>query len=128
MLFNCRATIAGMNTKHFKELLISEKTQLEEELKNIALFNDETNVWEATPDQDMIGEIDDNDAADRFEDFEARSSMVSTFQARLTDINIALSKIEHGTYGICEISGKKIEQDRLEANPAARTSKEHMNG
>ncbi len=127
MLFTRRATIAGMNTNHFKELLLAEKVQLEEELKNIALFNDETNIWEATPDQDMIGEIDDNDAADRFEDFEARSSMVSTFQTRLTDINDALKKIEGGTYGICEVSGEKIEPARLEANPAARTSMAHMN-
>jgi RNA polymerase-binding transcription factor DksA len=117
-----------MNTNHFKGKLETEQAQLEEELGAIARFNDETNVWEATPDQDMMGEIDDNDAADRFEDFEARSSMVSTLQARLTDVKDALKKIEAGTYGICEVSGEKIEEARLEANPAARTSMSHMNG
>ena len=112
---------------HFKEKLLAEKTSLEEELKGIALFNAETGVWEATPDTEMVGEIDDNDAADRFEDFEGRSSMVTTLQSRLSDVNHALEKIEKGTYGLCEVSGEEIEKDRLEANPSARTCKKHIN-
>ena len=117
-----------IDTKHFKEKLLAEKATLESELGGIALFNTETNLWEATPDQDMMGEIDDNDAADRFEDFEERSSMVGTLQARLIDVNHALGKIEKGKgYGICEVSGETIETARLEANPAARTCKGHIN-
>ncbi len=116
-----------MKTATYKEKLSAEKANLEEELKSIAIFNTETNIWEATPDQEMMGEIDDNDAADRFEDFEGRSGMVTTLQARLTDIENALAKIEGGKYGVCEICGKKIEENRLDANPSARTCKEHMN-
>ncbi len=116
-----------INTHHFKDKLEAEKKTLEEELGQIAIFNTETNIWEATPDQEMMGEIDDNDAADRFEDFEGRSGMVNTLQARLTDVNIALDKIEAGTFGKCEVCGTPIEEDRLEANPAARTNKAHMN-
>jgi DnaK suppressor protein len=116
-----------LDTKPFKEKLETEQKLLEEELGNIALLNKETGQWEATPDQDLMGEIDDNDAADRFEDFEERSAMVSTLQSRLKDINGALKKIEDGTYGTCEVDGGPIEKARLEANPAARTCKEHMN-
>ena len=115
-----------IKTDQFKDRLLSEKASLEEELRDIAIFNTETNLWEATPDQDMTGEIDDNDAADRFEDFEGRTSMVGTMQARLIDVENALDKIEKGSYGMCEVSGHPIEADRLEANPAARTNKEHM--
>jgi len=115
------------NTEHFKTALLTEKQTLEEELGGIALFNTETHTWEATPDQELMGETDDNDAADRFEDFEGRSGMVITLQARLTDVDAALAKIEAGTFGICEVSGDPIETDRLEANPAARTNKAHMN-
>jgi len=122
------ASIRGMiTTNTFKERLETEKKGLEEELGQIAIFNTETNMWEATPDQDMMGEIDDNDAADRFEDFEERTGMVTTLQARLLDVSRALAKIEAGTFGICEVCGEKIEADRLEANPAARTNKAHMN-
>jgi RNA polymerase-binding transcription factor DksA len=116
-----------IDTTYFKEKLETEKKLLEEELGAIAIFNTDTSAWEATPDQEMVGEIDDNDAADRFEDFEERTSMVNTLQSRLTDINHALTKIENGSFGICEVSGEPIEMDRLEANPAARTSKAHMN-
>ncbi len=116
------------NMTHYKDKLEAEKKTLEEELVDIAIFNTETNIWEATPDQELVGEIDDNDAADRFEDFEGRSGMVTTLQARLSDVNHALEKIEKGTYGICETGGEKIEDARLEANPSARTCKEHMNG
>jgi len=116
-----------MNTIHFKDTLLAEKGSLEQELRSIAIFNTETNIWEATPDQDMVGEIDDNDAADRFEDFEGRSGMVTTLQSRLSKVDKALIKIEEGTYGICEIGGEKIESARLEANPSAKTCKAHMN-
>lgn len=117
-----------MDTSHFKNALLAEQHDLENELADIARFNTETNLWEASPDTDMMNEIDDNDAADRFEDFEARSAMVTTQQARLTDVKDALAKIEAGTYGICETSGEVIEEARLKANPAARTCKHHMNG
>jgi RNA polymerase-binding transcription factor DksA len=36
--------------------------------------------------------------------------------------------MDSGSYGKCEVCGKAIEADRLEANPAAPTCKEHMNG
>jgi len=123
-----RASIRGMkNTDHYKTALLAEKQTLQEELGGIALFNTETNLWEATPDQELMGETDDNDAADRFEDFEGRSAMVTTLQTRLTDIDAALAKIEAGTFGVCEISGEPIEEARLNANPAARTNMAHMN-
>jgi RNA polymerase-binding transcription factor DksA len=117
-----------MDIKKVKESLVTEQNLLEGELGNIARFNTDTNMWEATPDTDMMNQSDDNDAADRFEDFEERTSMLNTLQARLTDVKDALIKIENGKFGICEVSGEKIEDDRLEANPAARTNKAHMNG
>ncbi len=114
------------NVEKYEKMLLEEKGSLEEELSEIALFNPETNTWEATPDRELMGETDDNDAADRFEDFEERSGMVSTLRDRLYDVNLALTKIETGVYGICEISGDKIEEDRLMANPAARTNKANI--
>lgn len=116
-----------ITTDSYKQTLLGEQQTLESELAEIAIFNTETNLWEATPNQELTGESDENDAADRFEDFEGRSGMVMTLQSRLTDVNDALEKIENGTYGMCEVSGEPIEKDRLRANPAARTNKAHMN-
>ena len=36
-------------------------------------------------------------------------------------------KMEKETFGICEVCGKEIEEDRLLANPSARTCKKHLN-
>src|SRR5690606_36414979 len=43
----------------------------------------------------------------------------------LREINLALSKLQDGTYGICEGTGKPIGKPRLEAKPWARYSIEH---
>ncbi len=37
-------------------------------------------------------------------------------------------RIEDGTYGVCTVSGEEIETERLEADPAAKTCKAHLNG
>ncbi|MBI4919824.1 TraR/DksA C4-type zinc finger protein [Candidatus Azambacteria bacterium] len=47
-------------------------------------------------------------------------------ELRLRDVNGALEKIEKGTYGTCETCGAEIPEDRLKANPAAKTDMEHV--
>src|SRR5712692_3135628 len=47
-------------------------------------------------------------------------SMLSQEQDALYGIDLALKRIELGTYGICEMSGKPIPRARLEAIPFAR--------
>jgi DnaK suppressor protein len=39
--------------------------------------------------------------------------------ATITEIDLALAKINSGTYGICELCGKEIPEPRLEALPHA---------
>ena len=43
-------------------------------------------------------------------------------QTLLPEIEKALKRIEEGTYGLCEISGKRIEEKRLLAIPWTRVS------
>lgn len=40
------------------------------------------------------------------------------------EIEDALLRIERGQYGVCEVCGRRIEMDRLEAAPSARLCKE----
>lgn len=47
-------------------------------------------------------------------------SLLSQEQDALYEINEALKRIESGTYGICEMSGKRIPEVRLEALPFTR--------
>lgn len=119
-----------MNTEIYKQKLEEEKTRLESELGSIGRINpDNPADWEATPDNDEEQrEADPNSRADRIEDYENNTAILKQLEIQLTDVNDALARIEAGTYGKCEVSGEQIEEGRLNANPAARTCMEHMNG
>ena len=51
-------------------------------------------------------------------------NLLSQEQDALYEIDEALKRIELGTYGICEVSGKQINKERLEAIPFARLTVE----
>ncbi|OGI76847.1 hypothetical protein A3B85_01910 [Candidatus Nomurabacteria bacterium RIFCSPHIGHO2_02_FULL_37_13] len=115
-----------LDKKKIKEKLEKERDTLLEELRDMGKLNPETGEWEATPEEQNAPETDQNDMADRFEDFEARSSMMKTLEPRLNNVLKALKRLNRESFGKCEICKKDIEMARLEANPAARTCKEHL--
>jgi DnaK suppressor protein len=119
-----------MNIDHYKELLLAEQKKLEAELADIGQKNPSNSEdWEATPDEDMDNaDPDKNIRADAIEEYANRIGIAAPLEARLTEISAALERIENSAYGVCETCGEKIEEDRLEANPAARTCKAHING
>ncbi|MBU6391668.1 MAG: TraR/DksA C4-type zinc finger protein [Planctomycetota bacterium] len=45
--------------------------------------------------------------------------LIQSGEQGLRDIDIALEKIEEGTFGICEICRKKINKERMRAVPSA---------
>ncbi len=51
-------------------------------------------------------------------------SLVSSEQEALAEIEAAIQRIKNGTYGVCELTGKPINKDRLLAVPFARFSVE----
>lgn len=110
------------------EMLETEKTTLRQELSRIGKENPQTGDWYAIPEvTDGDADADYSDQADYVEEFESRSAQLGELEIRLRDVVDALEKINNNTYGVCEKSGEPIEIDRLQANPAARTSKAHMN-
>jgi len=118
----------NLDIKHFEKKLLAEKESIENELATIGRINpDNPKDWEATPGDINEHSADPNKLADNVEEYEARTATLKELENSLKDINDALKKIEEGSYGICEISGEQIEQDRLEANPSARTCKAHLN-
>lgn len=113
---------------HFKEKLTEEKNLLEKELETVGRRNpDNPSDWEAIPAEGATQEPDETDAADNVEDYGENQAILSTLETKYNDVKTALDKIENGNYGLCEVCGKEIESDRLEANPSAKTCKEHMN-
>ena len=117
-----------MNTEHFKDKLDEELDTVESALHDIAVLNKETGEWEAKGEdmETMAPTQDDNEFADKLEEFDEHKEELPALSARWTDIKHAFQKIDKGTYGKCENGGEMIEEDRLEANPAARTCKKHL--
>ena len=115
-----------LDKKKIKEKLEKERDILLEQLADMGKLNPETGEWEATPEELEAPEADPNEMEDRFEDFEAKSSMIKTLAPRLNDVLRALKSVNRESFGKCEVCKKDIEDDRLEANPAARTCKEHL--
>jgi DnaK suppressor protein len=95
----------------FKELLLSRKEQV---LKNI---------------DGTVQEIRDTDISDARDDADFASLNTSKFigqalsvqqSKELFEIEYALSKIEEGTYGICEMCEEEISIQRLKIKPHAK--------
>lgn len=117
-----------IDKKKIKEKLEKERDVLLEQMKDMGKFDTDTGEWEATPEEISSPQSDENDKADRFEDFESRSSMIRTLEPRLKSIIKALKGLNRDSFGKCEVCKKDIENTRLEANPAARTCKKHLEG
>ncbi len=114
------------DTPHLKALLLTELDAVTEELKTLGVHNPENkHDWVATPVDTETNEADENTSADHAEELEERTAILADLEKRYNETLLALEKIETGTYGICEISGEPIEEDRLLANPAARTCVAH---
>lgn len=114
-----------MDTNILRAKLEEERATLEKELGDLGIKDPETGDWGAIGEPDGE-EADKNDMADRDEEFANRANTLAELELRLRDVSDALSKIGGGEYGKCAVCGGMIEEDRLMANPAARTCKEHM--
>lgn len=113
-------------TEHFKEKLVSEKKELEADLAEVGQKNPSTaQGWEATSTNIEVDAADENEVADKFEEIEGNNGILKQLENQLDEVNSALDRILRGTYGICEVCGKPIEVERLEANPSSRTSIKH---
>jgi len=71
------------------------------------------------------GRAHSNHLADQGSDeaeYETKLLLSATQTEYLRDIEDALNRIEDGTYGFCEVTGKAINIERLEALPTAKLS------
>lgn len=100
-----------------RDNLVTERTELEEQLKEI-----EESVFQS-PQSEVSGEVgyDTDDYADAgsatFER-EKDLSIANNVQDLLVKVNRALEKIDEGTYGVCESCGNPIDSARLKALPS----------
>ena len=108
-----------------KEKLLRLRDALVESIAGVAKGNFRSHA-NGTDAASFVGDLADagRDASER----DLALSLLSQEHNALTEIDQALERIEQGTYGICEISGKPIPRARLEAIPFARHTVECQSG
>jgi DnaK suppressor protein len=93
------------------------------ELRDYLLRRQDNLVRDATEEQPAFSLHMADAGTDSF-DRDFALSRISSEQDAVYEIDQALNRIRSGTYGICELTGKPIEAQRLEAVPWARFSLE----
>lgn len=100
------------------------KTLLATERERVAgLLSDTTSAGRADRAEANVSGSYDN-AAERLTAEEGDDAIAASLRQRLAAIDRAERRLEAGTYGVSTRSGLPIEEDRLEADPAAELTAE----
>ena len=117
-----------LSTQKVAELrlqLLRDKQELEEHFKQNDHFGLDRGHY-----HESMGELSsyDNHPADEGTELYEREKDIALnehYELELGNIDQALTAMENGTYGKCEICGKEIPLERLEALPNTTYCKEH---
>ncbi|NBD74230.1 hypothetical protein GVX82_04305 [Patescibacteria group bacterium] len=116
-----------MDTTPYQEALEAERVALEAQLREVGVQTEPgSGVWIPSASDLAVDQADPNEVADAAEESSEHVALVTELSARYRNVLRALKKIEEGTYGVDELDGEPIEEDRLHANPAARTRKANL--
>jgi len=115
-----------MDTNKFKKQLEKELKLIEKEMGEVGRINPSNpKDWEPVETDMGSDPADNNDVADEMESFGENAAVLNKLEPKYNDIKTALEKIKNGTYGKCEVGGEDIPEDRLKANPSAKTCIKH---
>jgi len=105
----------------FEKLLLAERERLVKEVLQL----EEENLGEA---ERPLGEDMSSFAEVGTESWDRETALrvASAESEAVREIDEALDRIQNGTYGICEGTGKQIPKARLEVFPWARYTVEHQ--
>ena len=115
---------AEMNV--FRERLLALRARLRGDVNRMADAALKKNRAQANGDLSSMPIHMADLGSDNFEQ-EFTLELLDSERKVLVEIEDALKRIEEGTFGICEGTGKPIERSRLEAIPWARYSVEYAN-
>lgn len=115
-----------MDNEAARNLLVEERQRLEAlketfELSDVQLETEQESVDELSSVDQHPGDL----GTETFER-EKRLSVLVSVEAQLADVERAFERLGDGRYGVCEVCGKPIPDERLEARPAARFCAEHQ--
>ena len=99
---------------HFRQKLLDERRAIERRISAR-----EGDIMDTVRDEEGVGDNEDEGQRTYDREDEIVSNELDTQQ--LEQVKKALARIEAGTYGVSEVSGKPIPLTRLEAVPSATT-------
>jgi RNA polymerase-binding protein DksA len=109
----------AVDTNRFRDALTQERDRIRKAIdylheENAGSLEDESG--------EVVGTVDNHlgDTATVTYDREMDYSLEENSESVLREIEAALQRIEDGTYGTCDVCGKQIEEERLEAIPWTR--------
>ena len=110
---------AVKDVEKFKQALLEERARVVRAIEymheeNPGSISDETGEVPASSDNHLA------ETATATVDREIDYTLEENSEQVLAEIDAALQRIEDGTYGTCEVCGKPIGEERLEARPWAR--------
>ncbi len=109
-----KSTLSPRDLAHFRDLLLAKRAELIGDLSGI---ESEANGRPGDLSRVPIHMADK--ATDEWIE-ELSRGLAENERRLLLEINDALERIENGTYGACEMTGRPISRARLEAEPWAR--------
>jgi DnaK suppressor protein len=98
---------------------LEERLKAERDAIESRIAANKRGIQETVRDESGVGDIEDE--ASLLYDREAEIDENARDRKELAQVNRALERIERGTYGVSEVSGKPIPIERLEALPYATT-------
>jgi len=114
-----RSALTTKEVEHFKQLLLQKRTEIIGDVNSIEDEALRKSRLDAAGDLSSMPIHMADIGTDNFEQ-EFALGLMDSERKLLTEINGALIRIEEGTYGICEGTGKPITRTRLQAKPWAR--------
>ncbi|MFC1638652.1 TraR/DksA family transcriptional regulator [Patescibacteria group bacterium] len=103
--------------KEMKVQLTEEKERLEAELGQISTKNPRAE-GDFKANFPNIGDKEDENA-DEVATYSTNLTLERTLESSLRDVELALGRVEKGTYGICKYCDQEIIEKRLRARPAS---------
>jgi len=116
--------LRSADIEHFKHLLLQKRREILSNVSNIEREALRKSRLDASGDLSSMPIHMADLGTDNFEQ-EFSLELMDSERRLLVEIEDALARVEGGTYGICEGTGKPISRARLEAQPWARYSVEY---
>jgi RNA polymerase-binding protein DksA len=114
-----KRSLTAADKEHYKQMLLEKRREI---LINVNEFEDEAlkkSRLDASGDLSSMPIHMADIGTDNYEQ-EFALGLLDSERKLLREIDNALGRIEKGTYGVCEGTGKPIRKARLEAQPWAR--------